>query len=80
MDEPLASLDLKRKGEILPYLEHLHEELDIPVLYVSHSPDEVARLADHLVLLENGPRQRADRRNPGASRPCRWRWTTMPGW
>ncbi|HHK2871943.1 TPA: molybdenum ABC transporter ATP-binding protein [Pseudomonas aeruginosa] len=54
MDEPLASLDLKRKGEILPYLEHLHEELDIPVLYVSHSPDEVARLADHLVLLENG--------------------------
>ncbi|MCO1996237.1 molybdenum ABC transporter ATP-binding protein [Pseudomonas aeruginosa] len=54
MDEPLASLDLKRKGEILPYLERLHEELDIPVLYVSHSPDEVARLADHLVLLENG--------------------------
>ncbi len=47
-------LDLKRKGEILPYLERLHEELDIPVLYVSHSPDEVARLADHLVLLENG--------------------------
>ncbi|MDA3275402.1 molybdenum ABC transporter ATP-binding protein [Pseudomonas aeruginosa] len=54
MDEPLASLDQKRKGEILPYLERLHEELDIPVLYVSHSPDEVARLADHLVLLENG--------------------------
>ena len=52
--QPLASLDLKRKGEILPYLERLHEELDIPVLYVSHSPDEVARLADHLVLLENG--------------------------
>ena len=38
----------------LTYLERLHEELDIPVLYVSHSPDEVARLADHLVLLENG--------------------------
>ena len=54
MDEPLASLDLKRKGEILPYLERLHEELDIPVLYVSHSPDEVARLADHLVLLDQG--------------------------
>ncbi|MFO6210246.1 molybdenum ABC transporter ATP-binding protein, partial [Pseudomonas aeruginosa] len=36
MDEPLASLDLKRKGEILPYLERLHEELDIPVLYVCH--------------------------------------------
>jgi molybdate transport system ATP-binding protein len=54
MDEPLASLDLERKQEILPYLERLHEELDVPVLYVSHSPDEVARLADHLVALEAG--------------------------
>ncbi|MBC7609664.1 MAG: molybdenum ABC transporter ATP-binding protein [Polaromonas sp.] len=54
MDEPLASLDLQRKAEILPYLERLHDELDIPVLYVSHAPDEVARLADHLVLLEAG--------------------------
>ncbi|MCY1503175.1 Vitamin B12 import ATP-binding protein BtuD [compost metagenome] len=54
MDEPLAALDLKRKAEILPYLERLHDELDIPILYVSHSPDEVARLADHLVLLEEG--------------------------
>ncbi|MES2398380.1 MAG: molybdenum ABC transporter ATP-binding protein [Pseudomonadota bacterium] len=54
MDEPLASLDVQRKAEILPYLERLHDELEIPVLYVSHSPDEVARLADHLVLLEGG--------------------------
>ncbi|MBV7481358.1 molybdenum ABC transporter ATP-binding protein [Bordetella sp. BOR01] len=54
MDEPLASLDMARKQEILPYLERLHSELDIPVLYVSHAPQEVARLADHLVLLENG--------------------------
>ena len=54
MDEPLAALDLKRKQEILPYLERLHDELDIPVLYVSHSPDEVARLADHLVVMEDG--------------------------
>ncbi len=54
MDEPLAALDLKRKNEILPYLERLHDELDIPLLYVSHSPDEVARLADHLVLLDQG--------------------------
>ncbi|MGV8841976.1 MAG: molybdenum ABC transporter ATP-binding protein [Pseudomonas sp.] len=54
MDEPLASLDLKRKLEVLPYLERLHAELDIPIIYVSHSPDEVARLADHLVLLEDG--------------------------
>ncbi|HBB23693.1 MAG TPA: molybdenum ABC transporter ATP-binding protein, partial [Pseudomonas sp.] len=43
-----------RKNEILPYLERLHDELDIPVLYVSHSPDEVARLAGHVVLLEQG--------------------------
>ena len=54
MDEPLAALDGKRKAEILPYLERLHGELDIPVLYVSHAPDEVARLAEHLVLLEAG--------------------------
>ena len=54
MDEPLAALDLKRKQEILPYLERLHDELEIPVLYVSHSPDEVARLADNLVVMESG--------------------------
>ncbi len=54
MDEPLAALDLARKQEILPYLERLHEELSIPILYVSHSPDEVARLADHLVVMEKG--------------------------
>ena len=54
MDEPLAALDHKRKGEILPYLERLHDELDIPILYVSHSPDEIARLADHLVVLDEG--------------------------
>ncbi|MBH8610017.1 molybdenum ABC transporter ATP-binding protein [Pseudomonas mohnii] len=54
MDEPLAALDAQRKGEILPYLQRLHDELDIPVLYVSHSQDEVARLANHLVLLSNG--------------------------
>ncbi|MDC7784739.1 molybdenum ABC transporter ATP-binding protein [Rhodoplanes sp. TEM] len=54
MDEPLAALDLKRKSEILPYLERLHDELDIPILYVSHAPEEVARLADHLVLMDGG--------------------------
>ncbi len=54
MDEPLAALDLKRKREILPYLERLHGELSIPVIYVSHAPGEVARLADHLVLLDGG--------------------------
>ena len=54
MDEPLAGLDQPRKAEILPYLERLHGELSIPVIYVSHQSDEVARLADHLVLLERG--------------------------
>lgn len=54
MDEPLSALDNARKQEILPYLETLHRTLDIPVLYVTHSADELARLADHLVVLENG--------------------------
>jgi molybdate transport system ATP-binding protein len=54
MDEPLSALDAASKQEILPYLERLHGELEIPVFYVSHALDEVARLADHLVLLEKG--------------------------
>jgi molybdate transport system ATP-binding protein len=54
MDEPLSALDTNSKQEILPYLERLHRELNIPVLYVSHAMDEVARLADYLVLLEKG--------------------------
>ncbi|MFM6986337.1 MAG: molybdenum ABC transporter ATP-binding protein [Hydrogenophaga sp.] len=54
MDEPLAALDAARKAEILPWLEQLHESLDIPVVYVTHALEEVARLADHLVLLDQG--------------------------
>lgn len=54
MDEPLSALDHASKQDILPYLERLHDNLQIPVIYVSHSPDEVARLADHVVLLSNG--------------------------
>lgn len=54
MDEPLSALDTRSKAEILPYLERLHDELAIPVIYVSHAPDEVARLADTLVLMEQG--------------------------
>lgn len=54
MDEPMASLDLNSKADILPYLERLHAELDIPVVYVSHAPEEVLRLADHMILLEDG--------------------------
>lgn len=54
MDEPLASLDAERKAEVLPYLAALHGELSIPVLYVSHDAGEIARLADHLVLIGEG--------------------------
>lgn len=54
MDEPLASLDDKRKQEILPFLSRLQRELHIPMLYVTHSQQEVAQLADYLVVLEQG--------------------------
>lgn len=54
MDEPLASLDVARKQEILPYLESLTQQFDLPIIYVSHALDEVTRLAEHLVLLEQG--------------------------
>jgi molybdate transport system ATP-binding protein len=54
MDEPLAALDAQRKAEVLPYLQRLHAELAIPVVYVSHAIDEVAQLAHQLVLMEAG--------------------------
>ena len=54
LDEPLASLDQRRKDELLPYLDRLHDELSVPMIYVSHSIDEVSRLCDHLLLIENG--------------------------
>jgi molybdate transport system ATP-binding protein len=54
MDEPLASLDIPRKAEILAYVEILRDELGIPIVYVSHSIEEVTRLADHMVLVSDG--------------------------
>ena len=54
MDEPLASLDEPRKREILPFLDRLHAELAVPILYVSHDLDEITRLCDHLVTMESG--------------------------
>ncbi len=54
MDEPLASLDQERKNEALPWLERFQRALKIPVLYVTHSLDELTRLADHLVILHEG--------------------------
>ncbi len=54
MDEPLAALDYKRKQEILPYLEKLSRVFHIPIIYITHSLEEVARLADYLVLMDEG--------------------------
>lgn len=54
MDEPLSALDHQNKESVLTCLERLHRDLDIPILYVSHDINEVTRLADHLVLIENG--------------------------
>ncbi|WP_373635676.1 molybdenum ABC transporter ATP-binding protein [Yoonia sp. SS1-5] len=54
MDEPLAALDAPRKAEILPYLERLRDEVQIPIIYVSHDVSEVARLATTLVILDAG--------------------------
>lgn len=54
MDEPLAALDRGHKREILPYLESLHQESRIPIIYVTHDLDELVQIADHLVLLEKG--------------------------
>ncbi len=54
MDEPLAALDAARKSEIMRHIERLRDEIGVPIVYVSHSLDEVARLADHMVLLADG--------------------------
>jgi len=54
MDEPLAALDRTRREEILPFLDRLHTELAVPIIYVSHSVDEVTRLCDHLLVMSGG--------------------------
>jgi len=54
MDEPMAALDQKRKREIMPYLERLHAEAKIPILYVTHDLEELVQIADHLLLIEQG--------------------------
>jgi molybdate transport system ATP-binding protein len=54
LDEPLASLDTERRQDILPWLERLHDQLAIPMVYVTHATDELSRLADHVVVLEQG--------------------------
>jgi molybdate transport system ATP-binding protein len=54
MDEPLSSLDPQRKSELLPYIESLRDELELPILYISHAFEEVVRLAEHLVVVDGG--------------------------
>lgn len=54
MDEPLAALDIERKREIIPYIQKLRDELNLPILYVSHAIEEVARLADRVILMAQG--------------------------
>lgn len=54
MDEPLAALDRARRDEVLPFFDRLHAELEVPIVYVSHSIDEICRLCDHLVVLRDG--------------------------
>ncbi len=54
MDEPLAALDMESKDEIFPFLYKIGSDLEIPILYVSHSIEEISRLADHLVLMDKG--------------------------
>lgn len=54
MDEPLASLDAARKNEILPFFDRLHAESATPIIYVSHSVEEICRLCDHLMILDAG--------------------------
>ena len=54
MDEPLAALDRMRKDEILPFLDRLHAELSLPIIYVSHNIEEICRLCDHLIVIEDG--------------------------
>ncbi|MDT3685439.1 MAG: molybdenum ABC transporter ATP-binding protein [Pseudorhodoplanes sp.] len=54
LDEPLASLDAARKAEIFPYLERLRDEAQVPMIYVSHSPGEIRRIANSVVRLDGG--------------------------
>ena len=54
MDEPLSALDERRRSEVLPYLDKLHAESSVPIIYVSHNIDEICRLSDHLLILDSG--------------------------
>jgi len=54
LDEPLASIDQQRKEEILPFIRRLRDEFDLPIVYVTHAPDEIAKIAERTIRIENG--------------------------
>ena len=54
MDEPLSAIDERRRNDVLPYLDRLHSETAVPIIYVSHNIDEICRLSDHLLVLDDG--------------------------
>jgi len=54
MDEPVSALDVERRNDVLPFVERVHAEFDVPILYVSHNIDEIALLCDQLVVMQDG--------------------------
>ncbi len=54
MDEPVSALDVERRGEVLPFIEQLHADLGVPILYVSHNIDEICMLSDQLIVMDAG--------------------------
>jgi molybdate transport system ATP-binding protein len=59
LDEPLAAVDVERRRRILPYIERVRDELAVPIIYVTHDADEVRRIADHVLVLDQGRVTRA---------------------
>lgn len=76
MDEPLASLDIPLKKEVLPYLEHLAHEIELPIIYVSHSLFELVHLANHIAVLDNGVAIAAGPLETVWSTPALMQWQT----
>ncbi len=74
MDEPLSALDLPRKQELLSYLENLAQQIAIPILYVTHSVDELTTLAEQVILMENGKIIAFDRVDNVVNSPLFEKW------
>lgn len=76
MDEPLSALDESSRDDILPYLVRLHEELAIPMIYVSHHVREIAHLADHLLVMADGQIVESGAATPLLESRMRGKWTS----